>query len=108
MLKNEDQNRFAICVNNDLQYIGNVQLTDIIDNKAQFHIFIGEKGFWNKGIGTEATLLMIKYGFENLKLHKIYLLVNKSNVPAIKSYEKCGFRICGIIDNKIRMEINKG
>jgi Acetyltransferases, including N-acetylases of ribosomal proteins len=58
---NKNEKRFAICVNK--KYVGNVQLTDINKNKAQFHIFIGEKSYWGKGIATEATKLILDYGF---------------------------------------------
>ena len=60
--------RFAICVGEHKRYIGNVQLTEIEDNEAFFHIFIGEKKFWGKGIGTSATKLLIEYAKNNLKL----------------------------------------
>ncbi len=102
----QNQKRFAICVNEDQQYIGNVQLTDIKDGEAQFHIFIGEKDFWNKGVGTEATRLIIRYGFEILHLKRIYLCVNKNNASAISSYSKCGFIQRGIKEDQIIMVID--
>jgi RimJ/RimL family protein N-acetyltransferase len=102
----QDQKRFAICVNEDPKYIGNVQLTDIKDGEAQFHIFIGEKNFWNKGVGTEATRLIISYGFETLHLKRIYLYVNKDNAPAIASYARCGFVQGEIKKDQIKMVID--
>jgi RimJ/RimL family protein N-acetyltransferase len=91
VLTRKDQKRFAICVNEDQQYVGNVQLTEIKGGEAEFHIFIGEKSYWNKGVGSEATRLIINYGFEQLHLKKITLIVDKENAPAIASYTKCGF-----------------
>ena len=43
------------------------------------------------------TEKILKYGFEELNLHRIYLTVMKDNLPAIKTYEKCGFIQEGVL-----------
>lgn len=106
-LKKTNQKRFAICITKTDEYIGNVQLTDITDFNAEFHIFIGNPKFWNKGIGTKATKALIDYGFEHLKFNQIYLYVNEKNSNAIRAYEKCGFRKEKKIGNQFFMVINK-
>lgn len=106
VIKKSDELRFAICVGDDEQYIGNVQLTDIENGEAEFHVFIGEKSYWGKGIGTAATNLMVDYAFRKLGLVKIYLFVKEGHSAAIKAYTKCGFRIIGDgIDGTLKMEI---
>lgn len=63
-------------------------------NKAELYIFVNptaQKG----GIGTKATMLLCKYGFEDLGLNKIYLETNEDNVAARRVYEKCGFVLEG-------------
>ena len=90
-LKRENEIRFAICVGNENEYVGNVQLTNITETDAEFHIFVGKKEFHNKGVGTKATNLILNYSDEVLKLKMVYLFVNKNNNGAIKAYEKCGF-----------------
>lgn len=104
---NANEKRFAICVNEDEKYVGNVQLTDIRDNKAQFHIFIGEKSYWGKGIATEATKLVLDYGFGVLKLEEIYLHVKEGNPAAIKAYRKCGFVVEETKSDGIYMKVCK-
>jgi len=89
-LRNTEK-RFAICVGEIEEYVGNIQLTEINENSAQFHIFIGNEKYHNLGIGSKASVQIIKYGFEILKLKEIYLHVKVENLPAIKSYKKCGF-----------------
>ena len=91
VLKREDEIRFAICVGSKNEYVGNVQLTNITKTDAEFHIFVGNKDFHNKGIGTKAANLILNYSDKVLKLKMVYLFVNKNNSAAIKSYEKCGF-----------------
>lgn len=90
VLKEKNSKRFAILV--DEQYVGNIQLTDIVENKqGTYHIFIGDKSFWGKGIAALATYQILKYAKDVLKLEKVYLTVNSSNLAAIKVYEKVGF-----------------
>ncbi len=60
-------------------------------------IAIFNKSFWNRGIGTEATSLILKYAFEYLNLHKILLEVYEYNERAIRVYEKLGFKREGIL-----------
>ncbi len=83
--------RFAICLLKNDQYIGNVQLTNIDDTSARFHIFIGDKKFWGMGIATQATKLLIEHARTTLNLSYLKLWVNPQNYAAIKVYLKCGF-----------------
>jgi RimJ/RimL family protein N-acetyltransferase len=58
---------------------------------AEFGIHIGEKKHWNKGIGTDVTRTIVRYGFETLNLHRIWLRVFAYNERAQHAYEKAGF-----------------
>lgn len=51
-----------------------------------------DKNYQRKGFGTEATELLIDYGFKNLQLHKICLEVYDFNKNAIKMYKRLGFK----------------
>lgn len=72
-------------------------LTNIDYNvrKAEFYIFVNPN-MQGKGIGTSATRMLCKYGFDVLQLHKIYLFTNGSNWGAKKTYEKVGFVLEGV------------
>jgi diamine N-acetyltransferase len=61
------------------------------NSNAEVGISIGEKNWWNQGYGSEAMELLVKYGFETLNLHRIWLRVFENNKRAIGSYEKVGF-----------------
>lgn len=73
--------------------VGSVYVRDIdrTHNKGEYGIFIGEETARGKGYGTVAAQLMIKYCFEELKLHRLFLRVYADNYQAIRSYEKGGF-----------------
>lgn len=73
--------------------VGSVYLRDIdqTHRRAEFGIFIGEESQRRRGIGSECIRLIVQYGFEKLRLHKIFLRVLADNEIARKSYEKAGF-----------------
>lgn len=85
--------------NGEWVHIGNCGLHNIeaVNRCAEFGIFIGDKSFWNQGLGTEATRLMVKHGFEDLNLNSIYLNVYVTNPRAIKAYEAAGFVKEGVL-----------
>jgi RimJ/RimL family protein N-acetyltransferase len=60
-----------------------------------FHITIGERDAWGRGLGTEAAELMLWLAFERIGLHRVGLSVFSFNERAIRSYEKAGFTIEG-------------
>ena len=99
-LKEKNSKRFAIIV--DDIYVGNIQLTDINTLTAQYHIFIGNKDYWGKGIAFHATQQIIFYCKTNLFLKKIYLFVNPLHTKAINLYLKSGFLI---VSDEFKMEL---
>lgn len=62
---------------------------------ASFTIFIGEKEYWAKGYGTEATRLTLDYGFTVLGLHNIMLIVYSFNERGLRAYLRAGFTEIG-------------
>ncbi|WP_214225518.1 GNAT family N-acetyltransferase [Pedobacter sp. B4-66] len=90
-LTNNNEKRFAICLAENHKYIGNIQLVNINNGQAGYHIFIGEKNFWGLGIGQQASQLILEYAFSELGLDEVSLAVNASNTPAITVYKKLGF-----------------
>lgn len=65
------------------------------NGSAMYHITIGEKDMWGRGLGTEATQLMLDHAFGTLGLHRIALTVFEFNERAIRAYRRCGFVVEG-------------
>ena len=100
--KNLDNNSRADVVfeeDDKIVAMGGLTGIDSLTNKAELYIFVNPFQ-QSKGIGTKATKLLCKYGFDNLGLKKIYLVTDVSNVSAQKVYEKVGFKLEG----KLRKE----
>lgn len=81
-------------------FVGNCGLFEIDwqNRLAEVGIHIGEKSYWNQGFGSKVMRLMLKHGFENLNLHRIWLQVFENNQRALRAYEKAGF----ILEGKFR------
>lgn len=72
-------------------YVGNIYLTDIDATTAHYHIFIGDKSYWGRGVAKQASQLILDYAFNHLKLKSVQLRVRKENISAVKLYKKLGF-----------------
>jgi diamine N-acetyltransferase len=68
---------------------------DFHNRNAEIGIFIGDKQYWGQGYGVDAMRLMLRHGFNNLNLNRIYLRVYETNLRGIRCYEKCGFKLEG-------------
>lgn len=62
------------------------------DHSAIFGIAIGEKDYWGNGYGTEATRLILEYGFQQLNLHRISSSTLAFNERSIRLHKKIGFK----------------
>ena len=95
----ENPNEIAFLVYVEEEFIGTVGLYAInwVARTADFRIFLGDKGCWGKGLGTEATKLVLDYAFNKLNLQMIGLGVNTANKAAYRVYEKAGFVLEGTL-----------
>ena len=89
----DDRADYAITRNGDPTYIGEAVLNEINwrNRAASFRIALAGSRFFGQGYGTEATRLIVTYGFEQLGLHRIELEVFAFNPRAQRVYEKVGF-----------------
>lgn len=92
-----DQVVLAVADTKSGQHIGNVKLGPIhwVHRSATFGIMIGDKKFWGKGAGLEATRLTVEYGFNRLNLRRIDLGVFAEHDAAVRCYKKAGFKVEG-------------
>jgi len=72
-----------------------------LDKTGELYITIGNKKFWNKGYGKSCVDLILKKGFKDLKLKKIYALTEIDNISACKLYESANFKKEGILRKQI-------
>jgi RimJ/RimL family protein N-acetyltransferase len=71
------------------------------DRNAELGIMIGDKSYWNGGYGTDAMMTLVRFGFEQMNLHKVALGVFDFNERAQAVYRRCGF----VVEGRFREEV---
>ncbi|MCH4533013.1 GNAT family N-acetyltransferase [Staphylococcus haemolyticus] len=94
----KDNRMFVIDLDNE-KSIGIVGFKNLdwVNRNSELFIYIGDEEYWGKGYGTQALELIIKFAFNNLNLHMLYLEVFSYNKNATKTYERLGFKQDGIL-----------
>ena len=87
----------AIILNGN--HVGNVVLdhNDIYLATARLSIYIGEPKARQGGVGTTAIHALLREGFQERSLYKVWLTVHINNTVAIKTYMRVGFMLEGIL-----------
>ena len=73
------------------RFIGNIEFFNRDNGSAEWGIVI-TASMQNKGYGKEALRRSVEYGFNELGLIRICLIVFADNPRAIHVYEQCGFK----------------
>lgn len=105
-VKNGEAIQYIIVEKQHSTPIGSVFIRDIdnINNSAEFGILIGNDEYRGKGYGSEATKLFLKFCFERLNFHRIFLRVFANNTMAINMYSSSGFVKEGIFHDMIKID----
>lgn len=101
-----DRNDYKIWgIEVDGKPVGACGLKNITEKDCEYWGYIGEKDYWGKGVGSHILSMLIGKA-RNKGLKSIWLKVLKTNIRAIKLYEKYGFSKAGNFDDKqIKMEL---
>ncbi|MEM7340797.1 MAG: GNAT family N-acetyltransferase [Actinomycetota bacterium] len=75
------------------EFAGEVVLSDHdrSTNSCSFRISLRGPDWFGRGLGTEATALIVRHGLDELGLARITLEVLARNPRAVRTYEKVGF-----------------
>ncbi len=85
-------------------HLGNVSIWYVSRANA-----IGEVGYWvrtetaRRGICTEAVARILRFGFEELALHRIVVRIAVGNRGSERVAEKLGFRLEGTLRDEVRV-----
>jgi RimJ/RimL family protein N-acetyltransferase len=78
--------------------LGNVALhRGFRADAAEIGLFIGEKGEWSKGYGTDAVRTTLGHAFGPMGFRRIYLHTDVENQRAHRCFAQCGFRQEGLV-----------
>lgn len=101
--KKSDQKTFCVMILKNKKIIWNISLFSVCqkNRNAILWVLIWDKTEQNKWYWSEAIMLMLRYWFEVLGLHKIKLQVLEINNRAKKVYEKIGFQVSWVLKDEI-------
>jgi diamine N-acetyltransferase len=76
------------------QHIGGAGFKDIDgrNRSAEVGLFIGIPELWDQGFGRDALQALLRFGFQEMNLHRITLRVFADDQRGIHLYEKVGFQ----------------
>jgi|SRR3989344_7735338 len=94
---------FAICDVHNNTHLGNISLQKINYrySNGELAIIVGEKEYWGKGVGREAWKLLMDFGFNVLKLHRLYCGTHEKNLGMQKIALACGMEYEGRLKHAI-------
>lgn len=89
---------FAIETLEEGRFVGTCSLEVVSpeSRRGELGIAIGDKGFRDRGYGTDAVRTLCRFGFEEMNLHRIELEVFEENARARHVYERLGFVVEGV------------
>ncbi len=100
VLKDQSRSRVVLAIEDrrDGALVGFVYLNNLdwFSRNAEFGVLIGEREKQGKGFAREALELVVRYAFQELNLHKIYLRVVSFNKRALELYRTFGFAQEGV------------
>lgn len=104
MADSPDSYLFAIVDRESGGHVGNVKIGPVnrIHQFADVSYFVGDRGAWGKGFGTEAVVLATRFGFERLGLHRVQAGLHETNIGSRRVLEKSGFTFEGALAKKLR------
>jgi RimJ/RimL family protein N-acetyltransferase len=89
---------FMIRTLDDDRFVGDISLDGVnwSHGESFIGIEIGGRDNWDRGYGTDAMRVALRYAFEELNLYRVSLNVFGYNPRAIRIYEKVGFQHEGV------------
>lgn len=94
-----DTTRYDAVIEADGVPVGLIGLLSIDrkNAKAEYYIVIGDSAYKGKGVAKEASRLILRYAFDDLKLNRVYLYTETGNLTSQKLYETVGFEKEGVL-----------
>lgn len=88
-----DRWHFVICRLEDGRPVGSLDLhaVDLINGGAGLGIMIGDPADRSQGYGGDAIRALVDFGFDELRLERVWLDVYDANSEARRLYERLGF-----------------
>jgi RimJ/RimL family protein N-acetyltransferase len=82
---------FAVYADKTLIGYGTLEHIDTTHRSSEIGIVIGEKQYWNKGVGALVVTRLTTLAFTRYHLHRVYAVIQGGNIASRRCFEKVGF-----------------
>lgn len=72
------------------------------DETCSLYVFVGEADARGRGLGSDAIVTLLGWGFDSFGLYLVQLWGLSTNARAMRSYETLGFRVDGTLRERSR------
>lgn len=95
-LQNDKKQEVFSIKTSDTAFVGWTQLSgiDYFSGSAEVGVVIDEQ-YWGQGIGHDSLVALVRYAFEDLRLHRLSARILSINIPSIKLFNRIGFKAEG-------------
>ena len=89
---------FAVVLKSENKLIGGcgIYVSNTVNREA-FLGYIFHRGYWGRGYATETASALVAFGFNRLKMHRIFATCDPQNLASIKVLEKVGMQKEGLL-----------
>jgi len=108
----KEQNKLlALYADDELIGYCSIENIDLKNSNCEIGIVIGEKQYWNKGIGVSSVKKLTNMVFSKYKMHRVYAVIKGGNNASISCFQKAGFKHEGTFrdarfENNVFIDIN--
>ena len=94
---------FAICAKENDHYFGNIRLSEFewINRVCTYGRLLGDPEYRGGGYGSEALILMLRYGFHILGMNRIQSIAWSENEISLRSNDKIGMTREGCLKQRV-------
>lgn len=98
----EDKIAFIIDTEDNVPIgILSLSMIDRINGTAQIDVTVYAKSCWGRGYGYDALRAVTDFCLRQANLHTVYANILEGNDRAIKCFQKCGYALEGVLNNRI-------
>jgi RimJ/RimL family protein N-acetyltransferase len=85
--------QYGLVIEFEGKVVGAVRIDVQNESKREADLgYVVHQKFWRRGIATEAARALLKFGFGQLKLHRLWATCDPSNAGSIRVLEKIGMQ----------------
>lgn len=102
----EDKFLFGIFTTRNDEHVGNGTVYDVNDNVGTFDygFLVGEKDHWGRGAGLAASLMLLAFGFDSLRMRKFFGGCYRNHHKSRFVYKRIGCTLEGCLQGRFLLD----